>query len=97
MKQKRNGPRSGWRYAVVILFACAAGPADAFDISGRIRDSKTLEPLGGVNVTVRGTTRGAVSDAEGRFLITGVEAGRRTLTASLIGYKSQTITVRVGH
>ncbi len=81
---------------MIVLFVCAACTADAFDISGRIRDSKSLEPLHGVNVTVQGTTLGAVSDSVGRFLIRGVDAGRYTLSVSIIGYKSTAVAVRVG-
>ena len=53
------------------------------------------EPLVGANVTVEGTELGGVTDAEGKFVI---ETGTGTfdLTASYIGYVSQTKNVRVG-
>ena len=53
------------------------------------------EPLVGANVVVEGTELGGVTDAEGKFVI---ETGTGTfdLTASYIGYVSQTKNVRVG-
>jgi len=53
------------------------------------------EPLVGANVVVEGTELGGVTDAEGKFVI---ETGTGTfdLTASYIGYVSQTKSVRVG-
>jgi len=53
------------------------------------------EPLVGANVVIEGTELGGVTDAEGKFVI---ETGTGTfdLTASYIGYVSQTKSVRVG-
>ena len=53
------------------------------------------EPLVGANVTVEGTELGGVTDAEGKFVI---ETGTGTfdVTASYIGYVSQTKIVKVG-
>ena len=53
------------------------------------------EPLVGANIVIEGTELGGVTDAEGKFVI---ETGTGTfdLTASYIGYVSQTKSVRVG-
>ena len=53
------------------------------------------EPLVGANVIVEGTELGGVTDAEGKFVI---ETGTGTfdITASYIGYVSQTKSVKVG-
>ena len=53
------------------------------------------EPLVGANVIVEGTELGGVTDAEGKFVI---ETGTGTfdITASYIGYITQTKTVSVG-
>ena len=53
------------------------------------------EPLVGANLVVEGTELGGVTDSEGKFVI---ETGTGTfdLTASYIGYVSQTKSVRVG-
>ena len=53
------------------------------------------EPLVGANVTIEGTELGGVTDAEGKFVI---ETGTGTfdVTASFIGYVTQTKAVKVG-
>jgi outer membrane receptor protein involved in Fe transport len=56
-------------------------------ISGTVRDSRTKEPLPGVNVVVQGTTFGASSDPEGRFVILNVPPGLHKVAASFIGYR----------
>lgn len=48
------------------------------------------EPMPGVNVLIKGTTNGAVTDMEGRYEIT-VESGDAVLVFSFIGYISQEI------
>lgn len=55
-------------------------------ISGIVKDASTQEPLAGVNVIVKGTTRGTATDAEGRFSISA--ESEETLVFSFIGYKT---------
>lgn len=65
-------------------------------ISGTAIDSKTQEPLIGVNVVLVGTTMGASTGVDGYFAILNVPPGTYTVKASYIGYKAKTITnVRV--
>jgi TonB-linked SusC/RagA family outer membrane protein len=52
-------------------------------------------PLAGASVAVAGTTRGSQTDAQGRFSITAVPAGGRTVRATFAGYTEQTRTVTV--
>ena len=56
-------------------------------ISGIVRDSRTKEPLPGVNVVVQGTPLGASSSTDGRYVILNVPPGRHKVTASFIGYR----------
>ena len=67
-------------------------------ITGRVLERSTQRPLSGVALSVEGTQNRSVSDADGRFLITGVPAGARQVTASSIGYASvqQDVTVIAG-
>lgn len=58
-------------------------------ITGRITDQKG-QPLPGVNVTIEGVKRGAITDTEGRYLILSVDPGVYTFTASMIGYDKVT-------
>jgi TonB-linked SusC/RagA family outer membrane protein len=104
----RSGPRivtgGGWRH-VVMLGAVVAGlmtPSAARAQEGVVAGSVVVEgssrPLSGAQVTVQGQEgRGAVSDASGRFRITGLPAaGQVTLVARMIGYRPATQSVRIG-
>jgi len=59
-------------------------------ISGTITDDSG-EPLIGVNITVKGTTTGTVTDLDGNFSLK-TEEFPATLVASYVGYSSQEIT-----
>ncbi|MCK5571433.1 MAG: carboxypeptidase-like regulatory domain-containing protein, partial [Bacteroidetes bacterium] len=56
-------------------------------ISGVVKDSQTEESLPGVNVVVQGTTLGASTNIEGRYVILNVPPGNYTVVASLVGYR----------
>lgn len=62
----------------------SAGPTGK--IAGLIKDKATGDPLIGVNIVVEGTTMGAATDIEGRYVILNVPPGDYNLTASLVGY-----------
>ena len=53
------------------------------------------QPLVGANVVIEGTELGGVTDSNGNFLI-DVPSGEVKITASYIGYTSETISVTVG-
>ena len=55
-------------------------------IAGKVYDSRTREPLLGVNVTVGQTTLGAATDTEGDYFILNVPPGTYTVRASVVGY-----------
>ncbi|MBI2417554.1 MAG: carboxypeptidase-like regulatory domain-containing protein, partial [Ignavibacteriales bacterium] len=55
-------------------------------IVGKVVDSDTKEALPGASVVVVGTTKGAVTNAEGDFFILNVDPGNYTLKASFVGY-----------
>lgn len=56
-------------------------------IAGKVTASETATPLPGVNVMIKGTTLGAVSDLSGDYFILNVPPGSYTLVASIIGYE----------
>ena len=53
-------------------------------ITGTVKDANTLQPMAGVNVIVKGTTRGTTSDADGNFTIEADDG--EVLVFSFIGY-----------
>jgi TonB-dependent starch-binding outer membrane protein SusC len=61
-------------------------------VSGRVTDASTGTPMPGVNVQVKGTTVGAISDVDGQFSIR-VPSPTDILVFSFIGYKTQEVQV----
>ena len=62
------------------------------DLSGRVLDSETGDPLVGVTVVVPGTSIGTTTDMEGRFTLT-VPEGTETIQFSYVGYVSQEVEI----
>ena len=58
-------------------------------ITGTLVDSDTQHPLPGVNIMLEGTSMGAATNIDGRFVIASVPVGSYALRANMIGYKSQ--------
>ncbi|MCA0268314.1 MAG: TonB-dependent receptor [Bacteroidetes bacterium] len=77
-------------YALGTLLALAPA-AMAQTITGTVID-KDDEPLIGVNVVVVGTQRGAVTDLDGKYTITGLSAGSYNVQFSILGYQSKLFT-----
>ena len=63
-------------------------------VTGQVKDANG-EPLIGASVIVKGTTKGATTDNEGRFSILGVKNGA-VLRVSYIGYVGQDVTFNGG-
>ena len=62
------------------------------EVSGKVMDRQG-QPIPGVNVVVKGSTIGTITDMNGNFSI-ALPSGANTLTFSFIGYASQEIPVR---
>ncbi|MCB0582295.1 MAG: carboxypeptidase-like regulatory domain-containing protein, partial [Phaeodactylibacter sp.] len=56
------------------------------EIKGQVLDGENQELLPGVHVFVEENSMGVATDADGYFLISGLPAGKYTLTLSFIGY-----------
>lgn len=65
------------------LFAGTTGK-----IMGRVIDAGSNEPLIGANVLVEGTSMGAATDLDGKFIILNVPPGGYTLRVTMMGFKS---------
>jgi TonB-linked SusC/RagA family outer membrane protein len=63
-----------------------------FNVSGRVTDGETGEPLPGVSIIIEGTTRGAVTDHNGHYSIR-LPDGNQLLNFSYVGYMLQRIEV----
>lgn len=60
-------------------------------ITGKITNSDG-EPLPGVTVAIKGTTQGTITDADGNYSLSGVQANA-TLVFSFVGMKAQEVKV----
>src|SRR5215467_9475839 len=63
-------------------------------VTGKINDSKDGSPLAGVSVTVKGTSTGTTTKADGTFSIT-VPGNANTLVVSSVGYAVQEVAIGV--
>jgi outer membrane receptor protein involved in Fe transport len=77
----------------VALFLVPVLGAQAFaepgNISGKVLDGKTKDPLPFSNVVIVGTPYGAMSMEDGSFFIRNVPEGTYSLRASYMGYESE--------
>ena len=81
---------------IIISLLGLSWSAIAQNIKGHILDSKSSEPLTGVNVYYKdkGGTRGTVSDINGYYELR-VTDGEASITFSYLGYETTTLTVHV--
>ncbi|WP_142784527.1 SusC/RagA family TonB-linked outer membrane protein [Changchengzhania lutea] len=79
---------------VLTLFLFANVFSQNVDVSGNVQDN-TGFPLPGVNVIIKNTATGTVTDFDGGFTIQNVEAGS-TLVFSYVGYLTKEILVSDG-
>ena len=77
--------------AIIVFTSCFVQAQDN-KISGVVTDVKGGQPLIGVTVAVAGTARGAVTDFDGKYVLT-VGTGDKSLQFSYTGYKSLTIDI----
>jgi len=70
----------------LVAYPVAAGAQD--QIGGRVLDATTNQPIAGAQVSVVGTGRGGLTQANGRFLILNVEQPSVTLEVVNLGYQT---------
>ena len=75
---------------LIILFAASAVQAQ---VTGKVIDSKTREPLDYVNVFYEGKNTGEQTDEDGRFVIKE-DSTWKELTISSMGYQTQKIKLK---
>lgn len=78
-------------FLILFLFASLISYAQNGSITGIIRDAKTSEPIIGANVVIQGTTVGAATDIDGKFLINNIKPGSYGVVVSFVTYKTQTL------
>jgi TonB-linked SusC/RagA family outer membrane protein len=95
--------RRVWSTAMAAVFLAMATPFVAHaqqtgTLRGVVTDSTSRGPVAGAQVTVSGTSRGAISDASGEYRIGDLPAGAVTVRVQRIGYvpASRNVTISAG-
>lgn len=83
---------------VLLSFAflpVAAAAQQTGAVTGQVTDITNGQPINGAQVSIDGTSRGGLSNASGRYLVTGVPTGTVTVRVTYIGYKTAETQVTV--
>lgn len=82
-----------WGLSLLSPFLARAQttPTINAQVSGRILDGRTREPLIGATVLIKGTTNGGTTDVNGQFYLKTGQKLPFTLVVSYIGYESKEI------
>jgi TonB-linked SusC/RagA family outer membrane protein len=79
-------------FPVVVLLLLLSGAALAQTVSGRITSAEDGSTLPGVNILVKGTTNGTITNFDGTYKL-NVPATDVVLVFSYVGYNTQEITL----
>ncbi len=81
-------------FRILILISVFINTLNAQkNVSGKIFDGRTNEPLIGASVVIKGTTIGGVTDPEGAFDFNPQQKPPFTLAISFVGYTSQELSI----
>ncbi|MHB8578235.1 MAG: TonB-dependent receptor [Ignavibacteriaceae bacterium] len=87
---------------LVFLFFCFIGFGNLYSQSisegtliGRITGSEDKKALPFATVMVAGTNNGVAADVDGNYILRNINAGKRTIIVSYIGYKTKKIDVAI--
>jgi TonB-linked SusC/RagA family outer membrane protein len=86
-------PKFMKRILLIMLFAsvCVFLDAQSLQITGTVSSSEDGSPMAGVTVSVKGTTMGTITGADGKFTVSTRQGV--TLVFSFIGYKTTEVVV----
>lgn len=73
-----------------FLLSCCLAQAQQVSIQGKVSENAN-DVIPGANVLIKGTNKGTVTDAEGRFTITAAKGN--VLVVQALGFQAQEITV----
>src|SRR5829696_6740866 len=97
-----HGRVARWLAAGAALCAALAAPLGAQQATGTIRGRVTevgsQRPVADAQVTIARTTSGAVTNANGNYVLTSAPSGAREVAARRIGFarRTQAVTVPAG-
>ena len=85
----------GGLLALLTIFAAEPALAQEGSVGGTVLD-ETGAPVSAAQVQIVGTNRGTLTDARGRYVVTGVPVGPRGVEARRIGFQNAEVEVVVG-
>ena len=71
---------------ILLSAAASAWAQERGAITGKVADKRSAHAIPFATVTVVGAQKGALTDSEGRFLITGIEPGTYELRVQFLGF-----------
>ncbi len=86
--------KSGWAITLFLVFELLCGSAWAQDytVTGKVTSSEDGVDLPGVNVVVKGTTQGTITDINGEYSLT-VTPDAKILVFSFIGLQTEEVEI----
>ena len=91
-----------YKVLVYIFFAMLAGSINGFaqqhddaNLIGHVLDEKTGEHLPYVNVQLKGTSIGTVTDESGHYFLKDLPTGQQTVIFSYVGYETLELPVTI--
>jgi TonB-linked SusC/RagA family outer membrane protein len=75
-----------------FIFLSLSSIAQTREVTGLVTDAKSKEPIAFANVIVKGTSRGAQTDFDGRYRLE-LEPTDSVLVFAYVGYNPQTVTI----
>ncbi|MEO7992536.1 MAG: TonB-dependent receptor, partial [Chryseolinea sp.] len=79
--------------AVLLLVLTASVGFAQTNISGKVTDEASGEPIAGVNIIVKGRVIGTISGTDGNFSLKVNDAPPLTLTFSFVGYATKDVEI----
>ncbi|MBR4264386.1 MAG: TonB-dependent receptor [Paludibacteraceae bacterium] len=81
--------------AVLLVIAVPLAAQHDAHLTGHVIDEKTGEHLAFVNVQLKGTNIGTVTDESGHYLLKDLPLGNQTIVFSFVGYETEELPVTI--
>jgi len=83
------------QFFLLLLVVCSFTHSQQIDIRGIVTDSTTGERIPFVSVTIIGKTIGTTTNANGFYLLAGLESGTYDIQFSMVGYRKKIVRTTV--
>lgn len=80
---------------LILIISAIDGFAQKGGVRGKVSSEEETSPLVGATVMVQGTNIGTRTNANGEYVLDGVDAGQQSITVRYVGYREQTINVTI--